>query len=139
MRRSLSIRVTALFISAVWACWAQDRGTILGRVTDPSSAVIADATITVTNTETGAKTTTNSNEAGNYVVRGLTVGRYEVACEAKGFRKFIARDITIQVAQTLTLDITLQVGAVEQTVEVSAAAPLVESSTSDLGTVVDQK
>jgi len=108
-------------------------------VTDPSSAVIAGATITVTNLDTGIKTTTNTNEAGNYVVRGLAFGRYEVECEAKGFRKYVGKDNSVNVAQTLTLDIALQVGAVEQTVEVSGAAPLVESSTSDLGTVVDQK
>jgi len=139
MPRLQPVKLIVLFGAALFAGWGQDRGTILGRVTDPSSAVIADATITVTNVDTGTKTTTNSNEAGNYVVRGLAVGRYEVACEAKGFRKFISKDTAVQVAQTLTLDIALQVGAVEQTVEVSAAAPLVESSTSDLGTVVDQK
>jgi hypothetical protein len=97
------------------------------------------STITVTNQDTGIKTTTNTNEAGNYVVRGLAFGRYEVECEARGFRKYVGKDNSVNVAQTLTLDIAMQVGAVEQTVEVSGAAPLVESSTSDLGTVVDQK
>jgi len=104
-------------------CWGQDRGTILGRVTDPSSAVIAGATITVTSPETGGKTTSSTNEAGNYVVRGLAFGRYEVTCEAKGFRKYVGKDYKVDVAQTLTLDIALQVGEVEQTVEVSGVAP----------------
>src|SRR3954451_10982762 len=139
MYRMYSLKLIACLAALSLTGWAQDRGTILGRVTDPSSAVIAGATITVTNVDTGIKTTTNSNESGNYVIRGLAFGRYEVACEAKGFRKFIGKDNTVDVAQTLTLDIALQVGAVEQTVEVSGAAPLVESSTSDLGTVVDQK
>jgi len=139
MRRMLVIKLATFFLVATLTCWGQDRGTILGRVTDPSSAVIAGATLTVTNQDTGIKTTTNTNEAGNYVVRGLAFGRYEVECEATGFRKYVGKDNSVNVAQTLTLDIALQVGAVEQTVEVSGAAPLVESSTSDLGTVVDQK
>ena len=140
MRRLPAIKLPILWIAtATLICWGQDRGTILGRVTDPSSAVIAGANITVTNSDTGIKTTTSTNEAGNYVVRGLAFGRYEITCEAKGFRKYLGKDNAVDVAQTLTLDIALQVGAVEQTVEVSGAAPLVESSTSDLGTVVDQK
>src|SRR5215471_303878 len=130
-----------LLIAALFALssWAQDRGTIIGRVTDPSSAVVAGALITVTNSETGVKVTTETNEAGNYAVRSLPFGRYEVTAEAKGFRKVIRRDATLNVGQTLTLDLALELGAVDQTVEVLATAPLVDSSTSDLGTVVDQK
>src|SRR5207244_4313043 len=79
------------------------------------------------------------NEAGNYAVLSLPFGRYEVDAEATGFRKYVHKDTRLDVAQTLTLDITLEVGAVEQAVEVTGAAPLVESSTPDLGTVVDQK
>ena len=120
MRRMLVIKLATFFAAATLTCWGQDRGTILGRVTDPSSAVIAGATITVTNQDTGIKTTTNTNEAGNYVVRGLAFGRYEVDCEAKGFRKYVGKDNSVNVAQTLTLDIALQMGAVDQTVEVSA-------------------
>ena len=111
----------------------------MGRVTDPTDAVIPGATVTVTNQDTGLKTTTSTNEAGNYVARGLAVGVYEVACEATGFRKYLGKDNKLDVAQTLTLDIALQIGAVDQTVEVSGAAPLIESSTSDLGTVIDSK
>jgi hypothetical protein len=138
MRRSIVLRL-AIFLSAALIGWSQDRGTILGRVTDPSSAVIAGATVTVTNQDTGVRSVTSSNESGNYVVRGLSFGRYELTCEAKGFRKYVGKDNTVDVAQTLTIDIALQLGAVDQTVEVSGAAPLVENSTSDLGTVVDQK
>ena len=102
--------------AAALSCWGQDRGTILGRVTDPSSAVIAGATVTVTNPDTGIKTSSTTNEAGNYVVRGLAFGRYEISCEAKGFKKYLGKDYKIDVAQTLTLDISLQVGAIEQTI-----------------------
>jgi Carboxypeptidase regulatory-like domain/TonB dependent receptor len=132
--------VCFLFVAAsAMACWGQDRGTILGRVTDPSDAIIAGATVTVTNQETGVRTTTTTNEAGNYAVRSLAFGHYDVACEAKGFRKYLSKANALDVGQTLTLDIRLELGTVDQTVEVSGAAPLIESSTSDLGTVVDQK
>jgi hypothetical protein len=128
-----------LLTAAILPAWCQDRATILGRVTDPAGAVIAGAAVTVTNQGTGVKTATNTNDAGNYVVSSLPFGRYEVVCEAKGFRKFIARDNDVNIAQTLTLDISLQLGAVDQTVEVSGTAPLIESNSSDLGTVIDQK
>ena len=84
--RSFRIFEPILLIAAALVCQAQDRGTILGRVTDVSSAVIPGATITVTNQDTGVKSVTSTNEAGNYTVSGLPFGRYQVDCEAKGFR-----------------------------------------------------
>src|ERR1051326_574244 len=139
MDRFRALRLFALLAFTTSHAWSQDRGTIEGRVADPSTAVIAGAKITVTNQNTGIKSSTTSNETGNYAVRGLAYGQYEMSVEANGFRKSVQRDIDVEVAQTLNLDITLQLGQVDQAVEVSAAAPLVESSTSDLGTVVDQK
>src|SRR5690242_13827905 len=103
-----------------------DRGTILGRVSDPSGAVVPGATITVTSLETGLKTTTTSNDAGNYAVRSLPFGHYDISCEAKGFRTAVLKDNTLNVGQTLTLDIALDLGGVDQTVEVTGAAPLIE-------------
>jgi hypothetical protein len=67
------------------------------------------------------------------------VGRYEIQIEAPGFRKYVRRDTELSVAQTLTLNVTLEVGQVDQTIEVTAAAPLLESSTSDLGTGVTRE
>src|SRR5258708_4739459 len=122
-----------LLAAAITPAWCQDRASIVGRVTDPAGAVVAGAAVTVTNQGTGTKTATTTNQAGNYVVSSLPFGRYEVVCEAKGFRKFIARNNEVNIAQTVTLDIALQLGAVDQTVEVSGTAPLIESNTSDLG------
>jgi hypothetical protein len=115
-----------------------DRGTITGRVLDPSQAAIAGAAVVVTNQETGIRATTATSETGSFTVPQLPVGRYEISIEAKGFRKYIRRDTDLNVAQTLTLNVNLEVGAVEQAVEVTAAAPMLESSTSDLGTVVNR-
>ena len=77
----------------------QDRGAIIGRVTDPSNAVIAGATITVTNQDTGIKITSVTNDAGNYAVRGMAFGIYEIACEAKGFRKYLRKGNSLDIAQ----------------------------------------
>jgi hypothetical protein len=129
--------VLSLICTALHA--QSDRGTITGRVLDATQAAITGAAVTVTNQETGIRTATRTSETGNYVVPQLPVGRYEITFEATGFNKAIQRDIDLNVAQTLTLNITLQVGQVEQQVEVTAAAPLLESSTSDLGTVVNRE
>jgi hypothetical protein len=115
-----------------------DRGVITGRVLDPSDAAISGAAVAITNQETGIRSVTRTNEAGNYVVPQLPVGRYEITIEAAGFRKYVRRDTDLNVAQTLTLNVSLEVGQVDQQVEVTAAAPMLESSTSDLGTVVNR-
>ncbi|MBI4904672.1 MAG: TonB-dependent receptor [Acidobacteria bacterium] len=117
----------------------QDLGSITGRVVDPSNAVIAGASITVTNEATGVKSTTVTNETGNYAIRSLPFGTYEIVAEAKGFRKLIRKNARVYIGQTLMLDLTLELGALDQAVEVTAAAPLIDQNTSSLSTVVDQK
>ena len=117
----------------------QDLGTVTGRVTDPSGALITGAALTLTNQETGAKIRTPTNDSGNYAFRSLPYGSYEMSAEAKGFRKLIRKGIRVYVGETLNVDLTLEIGSVDQTVEVSGAPALIESSTSDLSTVVDAK
>src|SRR5258708_20298268 len=133
-RLSLSVLIIA------WSCSAQsDRGTITGGVGDPAGLVVVDGGVTVLNENTGARAVVNTNRAGNYAVRELQTGKYEVSVEATGFRKYIRKDVEVVVGQTLTLDFKLELGQVDQTVEVTAQTPLLENGTSDLGTVVDQK
>lgn len=116
-----------------------DRGTITGRIIDATSAAVPNASVVVTNQETGLRSTTRTSETGNYVVPQLQVGRYEMSVEAAGFRKSIQRDLVLNVAQTLAVNLTLELGQVDQTIEVTAAQPLLESATSDLGTVVNRE
>jgi hypothetical protein len=130
----------ALLLTSGLALFAQsDRGTITGFVLDPSSAPIPAAAIAATNQATGVKYSASSSESGNYVVPQLPVGRYDVSIEAPGFRRHLRKDIDINVAQTLTLNATLEVGQVEQQIEVVGDAPVVESATSDVGTVVSTR
>src|SRR4051794_21238676 len=116
-----------------------DRGSITGRIVDATDAAISDANVTITNQETGIKSVTKTSATGNYVVPSLPVGTYEITVEAAGFRRYVRRDARLDVAQTLTLNVSLEVGQVEQQIEVTGAAPLIESSTSDLGTVVNRE
>lgn len=128
----------SLFL-AVFAFAQSDRATITGRVVDPSEAAISNASVTVVNIETGIRNTTRTNEEGNYVVPQLPVGRYEIAIEAPGFRRWVQKGVELNVAQTLSLNVRMEVGQIEQAVEVTAAPPLLETDTSDLGTVVSRE
>jgi hypothetical protein len=114
-------------------------GAIVGSVTDPSGAVIGGANITVTNVDTGISVKATTDASGEYVVTPLGVGRYTVAVEATGFKRSVRSDITLNVQDRLRVDAKLEVGAVTDTVEVQAAAPILETDTSYLGEVVDSQ
>ncbi|MFB3826942.1 MAG: carboxypeptidase regulatory-like domain-containing protein [Bryobacteraceae bacterium] len=128
-----------VFLSLLSVCAAiaqSDRGTITGRVLDPAAAVIPSAKIDAVNQATQVKYAGSTNETGVYVIPQLPAGRYDVAVEAAGFSRYLRKNVEVNVAQTVTLNVTLAVGTVDQTVEVTAAAPQLEASTSDVGTVV---
>jgi hypothetical protein len=114
-----------------------ERGTISGRVLDPTSATVPDARVEATNQATGVRSATRTNDAGVYSIQQLPPGRYDLSVESAGFRRYSHTNIDLNVAQTLTLDVALEVGETVNTVEVTSAPPAIESSTSDLSTVVD--
>lgn len=114
-------------------------GNILGLVQDTSGAAVAGARVTVVNLGTNTRTETIADSSGNYLARFLLAGRYAVEAEAKGFKKFRQEGIMLQVEQRATVNIQLQVGDVAESVSVTADAEVVESSTSALGKVVDNK
>ena len=134
MRKSVVLVVLSLFACCSVILQAQTtEGAILGTVTDPSGAVIAGAVVTVTNMDTGIAVKATTDSAGAYVVTPLHIGRYSVTVEAAGFKKSVRSDITVNVQDRVRVDATLEVGAVTDTVEVAAAAPLLETDTSYLG------
>jgi len=118
---------------------AQDRGTITGQVVDTSEAVVAGARVTLSNPATGQVMTVETNAEGNYTFLSLTAGRYEVTAEKAGFRKAQATNVVVQVSTTTRLDIKMELGTVQETVQVASSAPLLQTDRSDLGTVVDNK
>jgi len=113
-------------------------GTLTGRVVDPSDAAVAAASVRATNTDTRLEYRTTTTATGNYVLQQLPVGPYELQVESPGFRKSLRKGITLNVAQTLTVDARLEVGQVDQTVEVSGELPALQTSTSDLGTTINR-
>src|SRR5689334_11486516 len=110
-----------LTVSAVASANAQTTlATITGRVEDPSTASVASAAVSATNQGTGIAYKTVTNSAGNFALLQLPVGRYDITVEAAGFRKMVRKDIELNVAQTLSIEARLEVGDVEQAVEVSS-------------------
>jgi len=118
---------------------AQDRGTITGSVVDTSGANVPAAKVTLTNPATGQNITVETNEAGTYTFLSLTAGRYNVRAEKAGFSKAEASNVVVQVNTTTRLDIQMQLGAVQETIQVESTTPLLQTERSDLGTVVDNR
>jgi hypothetical protein len=114
-------------------------GSILGIVHDPTSAVIAGVEITVTNVETNQSLSTQSDATGEYRFLALPTGNYRLEATSTGFQKFLATGIELTVNEQRRLDITLQIGSVEQEVQVNATAIQVETTNTQLGEVIDQR
>ena len=103
--------------------------TIQGLVTDSSGAVVAGAKVTITNLSTRVSLTSISNQSGLYSIQLVPVGDYEVRCEMQGFKTETVRDIRVETAAQVRQDFHLVVGNITETVEVSAEAPLLETTT----------
>ena len=114
-------------------------GSILGTARDSSSAVLPGADIVATNLETNLSQRTRSDAFGQYRILALPAGRYKVEASLSGFQKFLVTGVDLTVNEQHRVDIVLQVGNVEQQVEVNAAAVQVESTNTQLGEVVEQK
>jgi hypothetical protein len=127
-----------LFLLTPIVASAQESGTILGVVKDPSGAVVPNATVTITNTGTNEVRTVTTAADGAYRVPGLNPGNYAVKVEVPGFQTQTQTGLTLEVAQQLVANVTLQVGAATQQVTVTGEAPIVNTTTSSLGTVVNE-
>ena len=117
--------------------WAQvDKATISGTVTDQSGAVIVGVSVTVTNVDTGARYTGESNAVGIYRVSGLPVGTYSLEYEKDGFKKLTRSGLALATAQVAEIDVKMVPGAVSEVVQVTAAPVMLEAETTDVGTVM---
>jgi hypothetical protein len=114
-------------------------GTITGRVVDEQGAAIPGASVTAKSAATGFTRTETSDATGLYRLAALPVGTYDVNIELQGFKTVSKKAIDVNVAQTQTVDFTLAVGAMSETVNVTGAAPLIETTASSVGSVVDIK
>ena len=108
----LAVRTLLLLIDvAVWQCRAQEsRATLVGRVTDSSSAVVPLATVRVTNEATGVTLTSQTNDAGNYIATYLIPGSYRVECEKQGFKQYRHAGLELHVNDRVELNIELEIG-----------------------------
>lgn len=119
-----------------WAVAQQATANVNGVVKDSSGAAIANAQVQLTNVNTGVVRKTSTTNEGIYVFPSVVPGPYSMQVSATGFSAISQPAVTLQVGQTATFDFELKVGAATSTVEVTAAAPALETSTSELGTVV---
>jgi len=109
---------------------------ITGTITDPSGAPIPNAKVTATDTLRGVPYSTQTNGVGVYDLPRLPIGTYDVAVTAQGFATAVQRGITLQLDQRARLDLQLKVGTVSETIEVTAAAPVLQTDTMQVGTVI---
>ena len=118
---------------------AQSTGTILGVVKDNSGAVVPEATIAITNIETSLSRTVPSSVDGAFRAPALPVGRYDLRIEKTGFRTEVQRGLILEVGQELVVNASLQVGTVTQELVVSGEATLVNTTSSALGSMVNEQ
>ena len=116
-----------------------ERGTFNGTIVDTSGAVVPNATVRVTNIETNVDTTATTTDAGVFRLPYLPPGRYKFTVSAPGFKTAVRDNVNLSVAQTLTLDFTLEVGQVTDQVNVTGETPLLETGTAEIGSYVSEK
>jgi hypothetical protein len=116
--------------------YGQETANIVGTVTDPSGATVPGAKVTITNTDTAIVRITTTNATGNYAARELTIGHYSVQIEAPGFKTSTLTGITLNVADTIRADTTLQVGTAQESVTVEANAVQVQADTNEVSQTI---
>ena len=128
-------------LAACASLWAQgDRGTLRGTVHDASGAVVPNASVTATNTGTNADSRTSSNGVnGDFTLPSLQPGTYRLRVESPGFRTLVQENIAVATGDTVSLDLRLDVGSAQETIEVSADASLLQTDTARVATQISAK
>lgn len=139
MNRKLVMGIGVALLIPAWLAAQESRGAITGRVTDPQGAVVPNAQVIVTNTQTNEARRSVTNETGYYEVNFLEPSTYTVSVEAPGFKRLVRSGITVSVGTRLEINLSLEIGAVAETVQVTAEAPLLETTTASGGRVLDQQ
>jgi len=112
---------------------------IRGTVSDASGAVVPGVQVKLTNTGTGVPSFVKTNDAGDYLFQFLPPGNYRIEAEVSGFKKFVQENVTLDLARQLRIDVALQPGQVSETIDVTAAPPLVDTENGSLGTTVQNQ
>ncbi len=131
---SVLLLVLILIVPAAWA--QMDTGTVTGVLHDEQGAVIANATVTIRNVDTGVATTTKANDDGTYQALGLIPGTYSVEATAQGFGPAKNPSVEVHVKTRAQVDFTLKVGATQEQIEVSESGIQLQTQSADVGVVI---
>ena len=142
--RCLRVSVTAILALLLTSTAAVAQGgtstaTLSGKVVDDTGGRLPRVTVTVTNAATNQSRTVFSNEEGLYRFAGLPPGAYSLRAEIQGFVPFTRSQLTLNVGAAVDQDVTMRISAVQESVTVSGAAPIVESAKTDLSTVITRE
>ncbi len=130
MPKTLSTAMVLLLaVASVWAQEASRTATLTGFVSDPTGATVVGAKLKATNTNTGFTSEGQTNETGRYSIPFLNPGPYELRVEAAGFRAYVRTGIELRAAESPRIDVTLELGSVNESVTVSGSAPLLQTET----------
>jgi hypothetical protein len=136
----MTAKLTLLGWMIAAACYAQgDRGLLTGIVRDPSGAPIAGAAIRAVHVATNVASNSETNADGNYSLGFLLPGEYTVTANKSGFRQFERTGVRIAVNDRLTLNVAMEIGQVNEKMQVNAEAPLLETTSSSMGTLIDHR
>ena len=133
------ISVSVLFSVCALSAWGQSTATLSGTVTDPSGAVVPGAHVKVHSLATGIERVIDTDSAGLYVVPSLQPGDYSVQATVSGFSNYTVQKVTLDVAQTVTVNMHLALASAGETVEVESTAQQIETQTMTVGQVIDRK
>src|SRR5205823_652622 len=128
-----------LLIAAMPASAQVDRGAIEGVVTDPTGARLSNARVTLTNRDTGQSVSMTTDLEGNYNAKLLKIGTYSVSATKQGFETTVQAGVDVAVNQSVRVDLVLKLGSASETVQVTGAAPLLQTESSSLGTVETER
>src|ERR1035438_2321159 len=135
-----SVFLASVLLALATPLWAQkDAGAIVGLVRDPSGAVVTGAKVTVTDVDRGIQLTLSTNDQGEYVASPLRIGRYTVTVEKQGFKKAVAGPVQVNIQDRVGVDLKLEFGMATEVVTVTGEAPQLETETSEIGQLVDQR
>ena len=139
MRRFPAVSLLCLLLSFTSVLYSQStNASVSGRITDPSKALIVGARIAAINTGTSLRYESNSNGAGEYHLANLPPGPYRMEVEKPGFNKSVKQDVVLHVQDALEINFEMKVGLASETVTVEGGAPLVNTESATVSTVVDQ-
>ena len=136
---SALVLLLSMFLMGRNALGQETRGAFTGRVHDVTGGVVPGAEVEALHLATGTKTTTAANDTGNYLIPYLSSGTYQITVTKAGFKRYTREKAELRLGETLTLDVTMEVGEVAESITVSDTAPIFDKTSASLATVIDTR